>query len=290
MARLLALNVKWPILLSTFKTDACVLKQGRGERHVTCNRVTEFCGYLSNTFPVQKAALAPAKTDQRHAHRSALIDPRLVTPGVKDAGVFSNRIQHCAVGTAANALRGNQTCRAQAFGFNGQPGFVKPIANQVSAAGDAARKHRTQRFKVGIPQLTAFFAAAQKRWIPNHHAGLGPGSFDRLSPNGVIGQQRIATLNIVQRLQHGVGLELVAMRQPPLQLANPHGHAGQFSGVFVQLNAQHVVRAGHQIGLAVQAHRRCVQMAFVFYVFKGFQPQKQKVAAAASRVKHAVVF
>ena len=76
---------------------------------------------------------------------------------------------------------------------------------------------------------------------------------------------------MVQRLQHRVGLELVAVQQPPLQLANPHRDARQFGGVFVQLDAQHVVRAGHQIGLALQAQRGGFDMALVLDVLERLQ-------------------
>ncbi|OIQ66922.1 hypothetical protein GALL_515060 [mine drainage metagenome] len=93
-----------------------------------------------------------------------------------------------------------------------------------------------------------------------------------------------------QRFQHRVGFELVAVRQAPLQFTNPHRHARQFGGVAVELNAQHVVRPGNQIGLAVQPKAGGIQMAFVFDVFERFEAHVQKIATAAGRVKDAVVF
>ncbi len=104
------------------------------------------------------------------------------------------------------------------------------------------------------------------------------------------GQQSIAALNVIQRLQHRVGLEVVAMLDAPLQLANPHRHPRQLSGVFVQLNAQHVVRPGHQISLPVQPQGGGVQMALVLNVLQSLEAQEQKVAAATGRIEHAVVF
>ena len=79
------------------------------------------------------------------------------------------------------------------------------------------------------------------------------------------------------------------MRHTPLQLANPHGDPRQLRRVFVQLNAQHVVKPGDQIGLTVQPQRSCVQVAAMLNVFQRLQPQKQKVATATSGVQHAVV-
>ena len=104
-----------------------------------------------------------------------------------------------------------------------------------------------------------------------------------------IDQQRIAAFDVLQRVQHGVGLELVAVRQAPLQFAYPHGHAGQFGGVFVQLDAQHVVRAGHQVGFAVQAQFGGLQVAVVLHILQALERKVQKVAAAAGRVEGAVV-
>ena len=67
-------------------------------------------------------------------------------------------------------------------------------------------------------------------------------------------QQRIAAFNVVQRLQYRVLFKLVTVGQAPLQLTNPHRDARQLGGIFVQLNAQHVVRASDQVGFAVQPH------------------------------------
>ena len=95
---------------------------------------------------------------------------------------------------------------------------------------------------------------------------------------------------MVQGFEYGVGLEFVAVRQPPLQLANPHGDAGEFGGVFVQFNAEHVVRAGDQVGLAVQAEFGGLQVAVVLDVFEALEGQEQEVAAATGRVEGVVVF
>lgn len=108
---------------------------------------------------------------------------------------------------------------------------------------------------------------------------IGPGGGE------VVGQQRIAAFDVLQRVEHGVGLELVAVRQAPLQLANPHRDAGQFGGVLVQLDAQHVVRAGHQVGLAVQAQFGGLQVTVVFHVFQALEGEIQEVAAAAGGVE-----
>ena len=143
------------------------------------------------------------------------------------------------------------------------------------------------------------------RRLPRPRPGVSATPFDQLRANGSGNklrangsasrhrqkrQQSVPALNMVQRLQHRVGLELVAMLDAPLQLANPHRHPRQLGGVFVQLNAQHVVRPGHQISLPVQPQGGRVQMALVFNVLQGLEAQEQKVTAATGRVEHAVVF
>ena len=174
--------------------------------------------------------------------------------------------------------------------FNVRPCFLKPVRHQISPTRNAACKYLSQRFGVVIAQFGAHFLVPQKRWIPHHHAGLGPLGFNRRSPASVKRQQRIAALDMVERLQHRVGLELVAVQQPPLKLANPHRHARQFGGVFVQLDAEHVVRAGHQIRFALQPQRGRFNVALVLDVLQRLQAHEQKIAAAAGRVKHAKVF
>ena len=94
---------------------------------------------------------------------------------------------------------------------------------------------------------------------------------------------------MVQRLQHRMRLEFVAVGQTPLQFANPHRYPRQFGGVLIELNPKHVVRPGHQIGLAVQPQGGGLQVAAVLNVFERFEPEKQKIATAAGRVEHAVV-
>ncbi len=80
------------------------------------------------------------------------------------------------------------------------------------------------------------------------------------------------------------------MQQPPLQLANPHRDARQFGGVFVQLDAKHVVRAGHQVGFALKPQRGRLDVAFVLDVLERLQTHEQEISAAAGRIQHAEVF
>ena len=100
-------------------------------------------------------------------------------------------------------------------------------------------------------------------------------------------QQRIAAFDLLLRLEHGVGLGGVAVGHAPLDFADPHAHAGQLGGVFVQLDAEQVVRAGDEVLLAVQPQRGGLGDADELDVLERLQAHEQKVAAAAGGVEDA---
>jgi len=102
-------------------------------------------------------------------------------------------------------------------------------------------------------------------------------------------EQRVAAFDLLERLEHGVGFGLVAVRDAPLDFADPDAHAREFGGVFVELYAQHVVRAGDQVLLARKAQVGGLRDAHQLYVLERLEPEEQKVAAAAGRVQDAKV-
>ena len=93
---------------------------------------------------------------------------------------------------------------------------------------------------------------------------------------------------MVERPQDGVAAHGVAMGERPLEFADPHGDAGEFGGVGVELDAQHVGGPGFDDKLAVQAQRFGVEVGAVFDVLERFQGKVEKVAAAAGGVEHTV--
>ena len=168
-------------------------------------------------------------------------------------------------------------------------GFVKPVAHQIGATRNGWAEQFTQGIEVGAAQFAALFAAAQKRRVAHHHIGLGPRRFCRAAvcPFARPRQQRVAAFDLLQRLQHGGGFGRVAVGHAPLDFANPDADAGQFGGVFVDLDAQQVVRAGDQVLLAVQSQAGGLGDGEQFHVLEGFEAQEQEVAAAAGGVEDA---
>jgi hypothetical protein len=84
--------------------------------------------------------------------------------------------------------------------------LVEPIANKIGSTGYTSGKHGVECSKVGIAQLAALFAATQKRRVADDDVGFGPSGFDNWNRKR---QQRIAALDVIERLQHRLGLELV---------------------------------------------------------------------------------
>ena len=58
---------------------------------------------------------------------------------------------------------------------------------------------------------------------------------------------------MIERFQHRVLLEVVAVLQAPLQLTDPDRDAREFGGIFVELNAKHIGRAGDHVDRALHA-------------------------------------
>ena len=94
---------------------------------------------------------------------------------------------------------------------------------------------------------------------------------------------------MVEAGQDGVAAAVVAVLEHPLDLADPYRDPRQLGGVGVDLEAQHVVGAGLDGELAVQAEGFGVEVGAVFEVFEGAQAEVQEVAGAAGGVEHAEV-
>ena len=95
---------------------------------------------------------------------------------------------------------------------------------------------------------------------------------------------------MIQRPQNRVAQDRVAVAQHPLQFADPHRDAGQFGGVGVELDAQHVGGAGVDADLALQAEGFGFEVGAVFQILEGFQREVEEVARSACGIKHAVGF
>jgi len=160
--------------------------------------------------------------------------------------------------------------------------LLEPVAHQVGAARHTPLVGRAQRLGVGVAQLAAHLLVAHEGRIPHHRIRHRP---RRLLP--VFAQHRVAAFDVVQRVEHRVQLEAVTALDAPLQLAYPHRHPRQLGRVAVDLDAQHVVRAGH-VHLALQAQLFGFQVHLVLDVLQAAQRQVEEVAAAAGRVEHAV--
>jgi hypothetical protein len=60
------------------------------------------------------------------SHGRTVVDPRLVAPGLEDAGLRADRIEHLAVGAAANRVGGDQPGALQSPGRD----LCRALSNQ----------------------------------------------------------------------------------------------------------------------------------------------------------------
>ncbi|MNF68744.1 hypothetical protein D3C84_506100 [compost metagenome] len=161
-------------------------------------------------------------------------------------------------------------------------GLEKPVADQIGATGHAAFVELAQAFGVGSAEFAAHLLVTEKRRITNNHLRRRPLRFA-----AVFGNQCIAVFNAVERTQDRVLRNRPAVALAPLQVTDPYGNAGQFGGVFVDLQAEHVGRAGFDVHLPAEAEQFQVNLCGMLQVFQGMQGEVEEVARAARRVEHA---
>src|SRR5439155_17383467 len=78
------------------------------------------------------------KSDYRNMHVRAIKDPIAITPRHENIASLLYSLQDPAIGTAADALRGEQP-RAPDFSLrNESAGFLKPIADVICFTGHSA--------------------------------------------------------------------------------------------------------------------------------------------------------
>ena len=232
---------------------------------------------------------ALAKDHERHAHRRAFVDPFLVAPGLEDACGLQHAIEDFAILPSAYGVRRDQARAVQLPGFHLRSRFLEPVADEVGETGHARRVGSAQLLGILDAEFSPLLLGSQKRRIADHHIGLRPLRLACL-PRVAIAlprQQRITAFDLLQRLQHRVGLGRVAVGDAPLDFADPDGDAREFRRVAVELDAQQVVHAGDEVLLAVQPQAGRGGDAVQLDVLERLQAQEEKVAAAAGRIEHA---
>ena len=79
-------------------------------------------------------------------------DPRLVRPGQEDVPRGLDALEHATVGSAADALGGQQTDARHAASLHHRPCLLVPVGHEVGLARDAAVKQAEQQVDVVIPE------------------------------------------------------------------------------------------------------------------------------------------
>ncbi|MBK5962748.1 hypothetical protein CCR95_01180 [Thiocystis minor] len=195
-------------------------------------------------------------------------------------GSRRNALQHPAIRAAANRIGGDQSRRPRSPHFNLGARLLEPIGDQIRPSGDAPGIEPLQRLKIGIAERAAFLAPAQKRRVAHDDIGLGPFRFGPVRVH-----DGILLADGVERFEDGVLRQREAVVQHPLNLADPDRDAGEFGGVGVEFESQHVLRADAR-ETARQTEHLGLQDDAVFQILETQQGEQQEVARAAGRVEH----
>ena len=160
-----------------------------------------------------------------------------------------------------------------------------PVADQIGTGWNGTPIGAAESIDIRVSKLTAHTAVAQERRVADDELGLGP----RRRDGGafvVVGEDRVAQLDVVEGLQHRVARVAVAVVQHPLDVADPDRDARQLLRVRVDLDPQHVVRV-HPRELAGDAQPlRAPPDRLVLQVLEQSQRHVQEVARPARRVQH----
>ena len=126
---------------------------------------------------VQACAPAPRprRTHDGNVHRRAFVDPWPVAPRHEDVAGFGHALEHLAIGSAANALRGDQSHGAHLLALDHRARLLKPIGDQIGLGGHAIFIELEQSIHIRVAQVAPQHLAAQKRRIADDEIDFGPG-------------------------------------------------------------------------------------------------------------------
>ena len=159
----------------------------------------------------------------------------------------------------------------------------EPVADQIGFRGHAALVGREDPCNVVFPQLADQELPAEERRVADHDIDLGPVG---LVP--VRREDRVAALDVVERLQDGVARLGESVAPHPLDFADPDRHAGELGRVGVDLDSPDVSRANRREA-TFKPKRLGLNLYPMLDVLECVQGDKKEVAGAAGRVEHSEV-
>ncbi len=178
-----------------------------------------------------------------------------------------------AVRAAANAARGPPARRAAVD--------LPRSAPALSRTSRRGRRHRARGPRRSCAacrrprrRVRRASSCRPERRIADHRVRLGQSASTVLPSTSDSSASRCWMWS--SALQNRVGLEGVAVVEPPLQLADPDGDARQLGRVFVQLDAEHVGRPGGEFDLPVQPERLGLGVDEVFHVLEALEREVEE--------------
>ena len=202
----------------------------------------------------------------------------------------------------------DEICRLGNF----RPGVAHRIhiaVTQCAAHGGSADKRRIPNDVIrlrplGLARLDIAVLLDLRRLIGDRLAGNRAGLVADAVPAGqrfaglvgdqlhcVIGDQRVAVLDVVEVAQHRLRrVDLAVGAEVPLQVADPQHHLGDLRRTRVDLHAEELVRVdGQPLQLEGAGLNQAAEhfQHFAFQALHVLQGDVEEVAAAAGRIEHA---
>jgi hypothetical protein len=146
-------------------------------------------------------------------------------------------LQHGAVGPTPDRIRGDQPGRPGLACDDLGARLLEPIDDQVGPGRHTAGIEPVEGCEIGVTQGVAFLAPPQKRRIPHDDIRRRPFWFRPIRIH-----DGIPLLDGIQRLEDRVLGQREAVREHPLDLADPDRDPRQFRRVGVELDPEHRFR------------------------------------------------
>ena len=178
---------------------------------------------LASPSSVRVLLRAIIETYNRDPHRRAVKYPRAVTPRHEDSARFKNALQYWPISNHANRVGCQQSrplCLARLY-LSARA--LKPKRHKVRASRHASRIQLAQGIYVFVAKLTAHFLVTQERRVADDEIHFRPIGFRCLALS-VVGEDRIAVLNIIKLAQNRLCRPANGVLMQPLQITYPNHH------------------------------------------------------------------
>src|SRR5574340_1631582 len=116
------------------------------EHRTTCRSAAPGAVFVSPIAAGRRSYRAEAH--QRYPNGRAVVDPRLVAPGLENGRGGEDAFEHAAVGAAADRVGGDQPDTLRLARLDLRAGLLEPVGDEVGATGHAILVYAIERLEV----------------------------------------------------------------------------------------------------------------------------------------------